>query len=113
MSDKSFRVNTWAHSKESCCLVPGTVLNIFRRGNRYSNVVLVTHNLFSPNLLACGKPTLGTRKKRIVGGTKVGVGSYPWQVSLWNTRSNKHFCGGSLVAERWVVTAAHCLTSGA
>ena len=76
------------------------------------NVVLVTHNLFSHNFLDCGKPTLVTRGK-IVGGTKVEAGSYPWQVSLWNTRSNKHFCGGSLVAERWVVTAAHCVTSGA
>jgi len=59
----------------------------------------------------CGRPSLSTRGK-IVGGTKVEAGSFPWQVSLWNTRQNKHFCGGSLVAERWVVTAAHCVATG-
>lgn len=63
-------------------------------------------------LLECGKRSLTTRGK-IVGGTKVEAGSYPWQVSLWNTRTNKHFCGGSLVADRWVVTAAHCVFTSA
>lgn len=57
----------------------------------------------------CGKPTLTTRGK-IVGGTKVEAGHYPWQVSLWNKKAKKHFCGGSLVSERWIVTAAHCVT---
>lgn len=56
----------------------------------------------------CGRRTLTTRG-RIVGGKKVEAGSFPWQASLWNTKSKTHFCGGSLVASRWVVTAAHCV----
>ena len=59
----------------------------------------------------CGRRTLTTRG-RIVGGKKVEAGSFPWQASLWNTRTDKHFCGGSLVASRWVVTAAHCVAGG-
>ncbi|NXI52029.1 OVCH2 protein, partial [Chloroceryle aenea] len=44
---------------------------------------------------------------RIVGGNRVKQGSHPWQVSL--KRSQKHFCGGTIVSAQWVVTAAHCI----
>uniref|UniRef100_A0A8C0I102 Ovochymase 1 n=1 Tax=Balaenoptera musculus TaxID=9771 RepID=A0A8C0I102_BALMU len=37
------------------------------------------------------------------------VGGHPWQVSLKLGR--QHFCGGSLIQDDLVVTAAHCLAS--
>ncbi|XP_070823422.1 trypsin-1-like [Chaetodon trifascialis] len=45
---------------------------------------------------------------KIVGGYECARHSQPHQVSL---NSGYHFCGGSLVNENWVVSAAHCYKS--
>uniref|UniRef100_A0A3Q2DZV4 Coagulation factor IX n=1 Tax=Cyprinodon variegatus TaxID=28743 RepID=A0A3Q2DZV4_CYPVA len=47
--------------------------------------------------------------KRIVGGRVVTPGEIPWQVGLIANPSGLLFCGGSILSERWIVTAAHCL----
>ena len=44
-----------------------------------------------------------------MGGTEVDpVNKYPWMVALVSSLG-EHFCGGTLVASRYVVTAAHCM----
>ncbi|XP_043935332.1 trypsin-like [Protopterus annectens] len=45
---------------------------------------------------------------KIVGGYECPKHSVPWQVSL---NAGYHFCGGSLIASQWVVSAAHCYKS--
>ncbi|KAK2848575.1 hypothetical protein Q5P01_008409 [Channa striata] len=51
----------------------------------------------------CGNPVY---KNKIVGGQDAVPGSWPWQVALF--RSGSLFCGGSLISNEWVLTAAHC-----
>ncbi|XP_011375910.1 coagulation factor IX isoform X2 [Pteropus vampyrus] len=47
---------------------------------------------------------------RVVGGENAKPGQFPWQVLL-NGKIDA-FCGGSIVNEKWVVTAAHCIEPG-
>lgn len=50
---------------------------------------------------------LGFPEGQIVGGKDAPVGKFPHQVSL--RQNGNHFCGGSIIDSRHILTAAHCV----
>lgn len=78
-----------------------------------SNEVIEITNQDTESMLTqeCGAhPNLITlSEERVVGGTRAEEGDWPWQVSL--QLNNIHHCGGILISNRWILTAAHCFRS--
>lgn len=74
--------------------------------------ILVSRLLLLAGLIGgLGGQALGeTDTKMITGGTEAPEGKYPWQVRLYSSMDDQiGFCGGSIIDDKWILTAAHCL----
>ncbi len=63
--------------------------------------VLLLALLAAPVSAAPEQPT-------IIGGQTAAAGEFPYMVALVQANGGSQFCGGSLIAATWVLTAAHC-----
>ncbi len=65
----------------------------------------------------CAVSLAHAEKTRIINGKSAHITSYPWLASLYigsqSDPNNGGGCGGSLIASRWVLTAAHCFLNEA
>lgn len=48
-----------------------------------------------------------TSRRMSVGSEETTIEAYPYQVAI--LYYNVQFCGGSIISDSWVLTAAHCL----
>lgn len=81
-----------------------------RKLGLYSLLLLLLFSGFSTPAQA---QSLDGPSPRIIGGVAADPSDYPWAVALLRANVtdpfNAQFCGGSLIADRWVLTAAHCV----
>lgn len=59
-------------------------------------------------IVAIGLPQAQASSPRIIGGSPIDIASAPWQALL--RINNTTQCGGAIISDRWILTAAHCMT---
>ncbi|MCP4111136.1 MAG: serine protease [Desulfobacteraceae bacterium] len=77
--------------------------------------IVITIILLAGTVHADNSLNTGRKRKisaRIVGGEEADPGAWPWITALVKAHINSlfsgHYCGGTLIHSKWVLTAAHC-----
>ena len=59
-------------------------------------------------IMVIGLPQAQASSPRIIGGNPIDIASAPWQALLRINKTTQ--CGGAIISDRWILTAAHCMT---
>ncbi|XP_076373137.1 serine protease 42-like [Tachypleus tridentatus] len=68
-------------------------------------LTIIFHAQTAVIIASCGKQIV--RSGKIAGGEEAYDGEFPSLVSI--RLNGKHFCGGTILAQRWIMTAGHCV----
>ncbi|XP_063591087.1 uncharacterized protein LOC134768283 [Penaeus indicus] len=80
-------------------------LSLFFRSNRRGQRRGFTCNVCAS---ACGRKNTPPTLTRIIGGAPTYPLEYPWQVGITKPLHMRPYCGGSIISDTWILTAAYC-----
>ncbi|XP_020278698.1 transmembrane protease serine 9-like [Pseudomyrmex gracilis] len=60
----------------------------------------------------CGKKNISPSWPRIIGGQEVSENEFPWMAGIISVNQSRLICGASIINDRYVITAAHCVPYG-
>jgi len=81
----------------------------------FSVLLVVLSTSVTEAKVACGVRNTAAQS-HIIGGSDANPHELPWMVQIWFTENDPEefwtLCAGTIVSERWVITAAHCTNGG-
>ncbi|XP_037809800.1 collagenase-like [Lucilia sericata] len=55
------------------------------------------------------KMNIQMQSEAIISGSRAALGQFPWHVILRRDEEDTLLCGGSIISNKWVLTASHCI----
>ncbi|CAL1686756.1 unnamed protein product [Lasius platythorax] len=81
----------------------------YKRVNRHTDT---PYESLDYEYCECGKTNIFLPSSRIIGGREVFENEYPWMAGIISVNRSRVICGASVINDRYVITAAHCIVYG-
>jgi secreted trypsin-like serine protease len=102
---RTVEYNQWISSVLNDCVTPTTTIETTTVTTQPPRIYSCNHTL----TCGCSQSPVVLTPSRIVGGENAFESSWSMIVSLRKNDNDRHLCGGSIISDSYILTAAHCL----